>query len=156
MIQIEIPGFANLSLSHLVLDYNGTLALDGKLLPGAREVIQATAKLIEIHVLTADTFGLAESQLSGLPVKLVILSAESQADAKAVFITDLGASETVAVGNGRNDRKMLAAAALSIAVVQKEGASMETLGNAHVVAPSIWDALDLLSHPKRLIATLRS
>ncbi len=156
MIQIDIPGFGDLALSHLVLDYNGTLALDGKLLPGAREVLQATARLIGIHVLTADTFGLAESQLSGLPVKLVILAADGQAEAKADYIAELGAGAAIAVGNGRNDRKMLAAAALSIAVVQKEGASMETLANAHVVAPSIWDALDLLSHPKRLIATLRS
>ena len=28
------PGFRKLELTHLVLDYNGTLAVDGKLLPG--------------------------------------------------------------------------------------------------------------------------
>lgn len=33
MIEIDIPGFRLLKLNHLVLDYNGTLALDSLLLP---------------------------------------------------------------------------------------------------------------------------
>ena len=32
---IEIPGFKRLFLANLVLDYNGTLACDGKLINGA-------------------------------------------------------------------------------------------------------------------------
>ena len=34
MIAHKIPGFGALRLEHLVLDYNGTLALDGRLLRG--------------------------------------------------------------------------------------------------------------------------
>ena len=34
MIAVDIPGYRELRLEHLVLDYNGTLAEDGKLLPG--------------------------------------------------------------------------------------------------------------------------
>lgn len=156
MIQLSIPGFGDLSLTHLVIDYNGTLALDGKLLPGAREVLQTAAKDLEIHILTADTFGLAASQLSGLPVTLTILGPASQADAKLSFINSLGSANTIAIGNGRNDRKMLAGAGLSIAVIQKEGIAREALENAHLSTTSIWDALELLRHPNRLIATLRS
>ena len=33
MLNIEIPGREPLALRHLVLDYNGTIAVDGKLLP---------------------------------------------------------------------------------------------------------------------------
>jgi soluble P-type ATPase len=51
---------------------------------------------------------------------------------------------------------MLAAAALGIAVVQKEGAATETLSAADVVVSDIRSALDMLLFPKRLIATLRS
>lgn len=34
MIEINIPGFGSLELDHLVLDYNGTMALDGQLIEG--------------------------------------------------------------------------------------------------------------------------
>ena len=34
MLTISIPGGATLDIEHLVLDYNGTLAVDGVLLPG--------------------------------------------------------------------------------------------------------------------------
>ncbi len=50
---------------------------------------------------------------------------------------------------------MLAAAALGIAVPGPEGAAAVTLAAADVVAPDILVALDLLTHPQRLVATLR-
>ncbi len=34
MLEINIPSFGLLRLEYLVLDLNGTIALDGKLLPG--------------------------------------------------------------------------------------------------------------------------
>ena len=37
MLNLEIPDFGTLHLEHLVLDYNGTLAQDGKLLTGVSE-----------------------------------------------------------------------------------------------------------------------
>ena len=76
-------------------------------------------------------------------------------EAKRAYVARLGADRVVAIGNGRNDRMMLAAASLGIAVVQGEGAAAETLASADVVAPGIVDALDLLLFPKRLVATLR-
>lgn len=156
MIEISIPGFRNLCLSHLVLDYNGTLAVDGRLLPGVGDVLTNLATHLTIHVITADTFGLAAAQLNGLPVKLTIAPVESQAETKLAFVMALGTESVVAIGNGRNDRKMLKAAALGIALVQREGGSVETLTSAEVVATSILDALDLLKNSKRLLATLRS
>jgi soluble P-type ATPase len=156
MLQLTIPNFGDLELHHLVLDYNGTLALDGKLLPGASEVLIALAANLEIHVVTADTFGLAAAELAGLPVSLTILSSVSQTEAKLSFIEKLGTSSTVAIGNGRNDRKMLEAAAIGIAVIQKEGAAVAALVAADIIATSVWDAFELLRHPKRLLATLRS
>jgi soluble P-type ATPase len=62
----------------------------------------------------------------------------------------------VALGNGRNDRLMLKEAALGIALLQAEGAAVEALLAADVVAPDILVALDLLLAPDGLIATLRS
>jgi len=156
VIRIDIPGFRSLGLAHLVLDYNGTLAQDGKLLPGAGKALAALSSGIRIHVVTADTFGFAARELAGLPVELTIIPTGSQAEAKRDFVSRLGAETVVAIGNGRNDRKMLEAAALGIAVIQREGGSAEALASADVVSPGVLDALDLLRHPKRLVATLRS
>jgi soluble P-type ATPase len=156
MISLRIPGFADLCLEHLVLDFNGTLAEDGTLLAGVRTVLAALAGDLTIHVVTADTFGRAAEELDGLPVRLTVLPGDDQADAKLSYVQALGTDRVVAVGNGRNDRKMLAAAALGIAVVQREGGASDTLAAADVVVTGVLDALELLRHPTRLVATLRS
>jgi len=156
MITVGVPGFRTLQLAHLVLDFNGTLALDGELLPGAREALSDLAPSIRIHVISADTFGLAGEQLAGLPVDLTITPAEGQAEAKLRLVSELGAESVVAIGNGRNDRMMLSAAALGIALIQREGGAAEALASADVVCTGILDALELLRNPKRLVATLRS
>jgi soluble P-type ATPase len=156
MIAVAIPGFGAVELRHLVLDYNGTLAVDGKLLTGVRDALAELADQIEIHVVTADTFGLAGVELAGLAVNLTIIPEADQAEVKLAHVKRLGVSSVFAIGNGRNDRKMLAAAAVGVAVVQAEGASAGTIAEADIVAPSVVDALDLLRYPKRLIATLRS
>ncbi|MEK7949588.1 HAD family hydrolase [Luteolibacter soli] len=156
MIEIDIPGFDRLTLEHLVMDYNGTLAMDGAIHLGVREDLRCLAKSFKLHVLTADTHGLAALQLEGLPVSLTIIPGEAQAETKLEYVRDLGADRVVAIGNGRNDRLMLEAAALGIAVIQKEGASGAAIRSADVFTTSVLDAIDLLKHPLRLIATLRS
>jgi len=156
MLAVEIPGFGALRLEHLVLDYNGTLALDGEPLPGVRDALCALASSLTIHVLTADTFGKAGSRLQGLPCRRSVLDAANQDAAKQAYVEALGPATVVCIGNGRNDRLMLEAAALGIAVVQEEGAAVEALTSADVVAPSIAAALALLTNPLRLVATLRS
>jgi soluble P-type ATPase len=155
MLSIAIPGFSDLRLVDLVSDFNGTLARDGRLLPGIREALAALAADLRIHVATADTHGSAAEELRGLPLSLEVIPPADQAPAKRAFVERLGAAGVVALGNGRNDREMLAAAALGIAVVQVEGAAPETLAGADVVVPTAIDALDLLRHPQRLVATLR-
>jgi len=156
MIAIDIPGFGALRLEHLVVDYNGTLAEDGDLLAGIAEPIEALATKVRIHVLTADTFGVAARELATLPLTLNVIGRDDQAQAKLDYVRRLDATTVVAIGNGRNDRMMVDAAALGIALIQREGAATETIENADVVAKSIVDALALLLNPLRLVATLRS
>ena len=156
MITVDVPGFRELRLEHLVFDYNGTVAEDGALLPGVAEAVIALTKTIRIQVVTADTFGLAATRLAGLPVELTIISGVAQANRKLEFVRSLNADLVVAIGNGRNDRQMLKAAAVGIALIQREGGAVDALKCADVIAVDIRDALGLLQHPKRLIATLRS
>jgi soluble P-type ATPase len=65
VIAVDIPGYKRLRVRHLVLDYNGTLALDGRLLPGVAEALRRLHRTLEIHVLTADTFGTAAVSFAG-------------------------------------------------------------------------------------------
>ncbi len=156
MLTIEIPGYRTLRLGHLVSDYNGTLAMDGKLLPGVASLLEQVSAHVQIHVITADTFGLAQDQLAGLPVEVVVLPPGREDEAKLAFVSKLGADSVASLGNGRNDGLMLAATALGICLVQEEGASVPTLMAADIVCSSAQEALALLVHPKRLVATLRS
>jgi soluble P-type ATPase len=155
MLEIEIPGREPLRLTHLLLDYNGTLAVDGQLLPGVARRLESLAGPLTIRVVTADTFGAAAARTEALPVGLEILEPGRQDERKAALVRTLGPACVAAVGNGLNDRLMLETAALGIAIVQGEGAAAATLAAADVVVPDIAAALDLLLHPKRLVATLR-
>ncbi|HSJ04397.1 MAG: HAD family hydrolase [Verrucomicrobium sp.] len=156
MIEIHIPGFKTLRLHHLVLDYNGTLAIDGLLLDGVARRLKALSHKIQVHIITGDTFGLATAQIEDLPVKLTILGPEGQANAKYEYVYQLGFESVIAIGNGRNDAAMLKAAAVGIALIQREGGAVEALTSADVVVNNVLDALDFLNQPNRLVAALRS
>ena len=155
MLTIEIPGRFTLNLSYLVMDYNGTIAVDGKLLPGVKELLEKLSTYLKIYVLTRDTFGKVKEELSFLPYVEVVIVGEPGAQEKLEFIKKLGAEKTVAIGNGYNDRLMLKEAALGILVIEEEGANIEALLNADIVVKSPIDALKLLTNKDRLVATLR-
>ncbi|MCP4118326.1 MAG: ATPase P [Desulfobacteraceae bacterium] len=156
MIKIEVPGLGELALDHLVMDYNGTMACDGKLLDGVASLVESLSRDLAVHVITADTFGEVAKELDGLPVNLHILGRENQDLAKRKYVEKLGAGSVASIGNGRNDGPMLELARIGIALIQEEGASVETLMSADIVCRDIRDALALLLKPQRLIATLRT
>lgn len=156
MIEVAIPGYRKLELEYLVLDYNGTLACDGELIKGVKEAMQALSEQLKVHVLTADTFGLARSRLAGVPCELSLLPVENQEIGKLEYVKWLGLGQAVCIGNGRNDRRMLKESALGIGVILEEGAAVETLLSADIVCTSIVSAFELLKNPLRLTATLRS
>ncbi len=154
-LEIDIPGFGYLKLFHLVSDFNGTLALDGRLLPGVRERIFKVSALLEVHVVTADTFGLAAKELQGLPVDLFVLRHGDERSAKAHFVASLDGGAVI-LGNGSNDLSMMEKGMLSIAVLGKEGLYLPLITKAHVLVSGPVEALELLLRPDRLKATLRS
>ena len=146
-MKIEIPGYKELDLNYLVLDYNGTIAMGGE--------IKESVKEFEIVVLTADTYGTAREACKDLPVRIETFPNDNALPAKMAVVEELGLSSCVAIGNGRNDKLMLRASALAIAVLEQEGMCSRLLGEADVCTRSIEDALDLLLYPVRLVATLR-
>ncbi|MBN2427265.1 MAG: ATPase P [Deltaproteobacteria bacterium] len=153
---IDIPGFEKLDLKDLVLDFNGTMALDGHLLEGVGERIKSLSGQISVHVVTADTMGSALAEVHGLPVTLEVLHTDRQDIQKLSYVQKLGVEHCVCIGNGRNDRLMLREAILGVAVLGTEGLFAGTAQAADVLCRDICSALDLLKNPKRLIACLRS
>ena len=156
MISVNIPDYGDLEISHLVLDYNGTIACDGQLITDVKDLLVKLSNQLQIHILTADTFGNVREGIDGIPCKLEILPKVNQSQKKLDYVSELGIIDTICIGNGRNDRLMLDEAAVGILVIQKEGAAVESLQAADVICTNILDALELLVHPKRLTATLRS
>lgn len=155
MISIEIPGFGDLSLCNLVLDLNGTLTLDGDIIPGVKERISCLNEKLGVHLLTADTLGRADEISRELSLALHVIPEKEQVQEKRNYLRGLSPG-VAAIGNGRNDEGMLSEAALGIVVVGPEGASPEAISFADVVVTDINGALDLLIFPDRLKATLRS
>ncbi|MDZ7666237.1 MAG: ATPase P [Desulfotignum sp.] len=156
MISIDIPGAGKKEIHHLVFDYNGTIAIDGVIIPGVKEVIRALSGRAACHVITADTFGFVTEQVSDIDCEVVIISPGDQARQKQQFIAALGADRTLCVGNGVNDVLMLNDAAIGIAVLQEEGLATGALAAADLVVRHILDVFALLNTPERIMATLRN
>jgi len=155
MIELNVPGPGKMALEHLALDLNGTIAVDGQVLSGVAERLARLSSQLTIHLLSSDTRGLAADTARRLGVNLALVDPDDEPGQKRRFVEGLGASLVVAIGNGANDRQMLEAAALGIAVLGSEGLALAALTAADVVAGSIQDALDMLLNPQRLVATLR-
>lgn len=160
MLRISVPGREPFELLHLVSDFNGTLAVDGALLNGVAARLVQLAQQMRIHVLTAATHGrldaaqdeLRTASTGGAQVawQRILTGAD-----KERYVLGLGAGGVVALGNGANDELMLRAAALGIAIIGPEGASQRAAQAADILVASPLDAMDLLLHPARIVATLR-
>jgi soluble P-type ATPase len=151
-INLEMQGGIVRKFTDLVLDYTGTLSLDGGLLPGVAERLVRISEGLRITIMTADTFGMAAGQTKGLPVEFRIIGTGIE---KADAVLIMGGEKVIAIGNGRNDVPMMSKAGLKIAVMGQEGASAELVRVVDIVVHDIRDALDLIINPLRLKATLR-
>jgi len=152
-VSVPIPGRAELRLEHLLLDVNGTLTDRGKLINGVEDRLGRLRAMLEIRLVSADTFGTLDAIAERLEV--VAVRAPGGED-KLHVLDELGRERCAVVGNGANDVAVLEAAALGLAVLGPEGASAAALRCADVVCASAADALDLLLDPMALSATLRA
>ena len=155
MLTISIPGRGDLVLRHLLLDFNGTIAEDGRLAEGVAERLEVLSRSLSIYVVTADTHGTAAAACAGLPVEVLTYPTADVGAIKRQVAERLG-DGVACMGNGYNDLQMAEACALSVCILGREGCCGALLGKSDVVVTSITDGLDLLLKPDRLLATLRT
>lgn len=155
MLTVKIPGREVLALSHLILDYNGTIAEDGNIIEGIRPRLAELSKDLAIYVITADTHGTAARKCEGLPLQVLTFPTTEVGEIKAREAKRMEGG-VITIGNGFNDIQMSDAAELSICVIGREGCCGALLAHTDVVVTSIEDALDLLLKTDRLRATLRT
>ena len=155
MLTVKIPGREELTLSHLILDYNGTIAEDGEIIESIRPRLAELAKDLFIYVITADTHGTAAKKCEGLPLQVLTFPTTEVGAIKAREASKC-TDGVITIGNGFNDIQMSDVADLSICVIGKEGCCGALLMHTDVLVTSIDDALDLLLKTGRLRATLRT
>jgi len=155
MITFNVPGLGDFHLEHLVMDVNGTLAVDGQLMDGVAEKITSLRERLTIHLLTADTHGRQAAIDRQLGLTAVRIMPGGESDQKAEYVRKLGCEKVAAIGQGANDAKMLAAAGLGICVMSMEGVAKDTLLASDLLAPTILSALELLEKPLRIVASMR-
>lgn len=155
MIELDIPGRGSLQIHRLVLDVNGTLAVDGALLDGVAKRLSVLRDRLEVHLVTADTHGRQAVMDRQLNLPAVRIGPGNESEQKAAFIHRLGAQTVAAIGQGANDAGMLRAAALGICVLSPESTAVETLLVADLVTADIFTALELFEKPLRIVASLR-
>jgi len=156
IVEINIPGRGIIKIKNLLLDYNGTIACDGKVIPSVKEKIEAIDKKgISVQVVTADTHGTVRNQCADMPIEIQVFDNSNAAENKREIVEKLGSEQCICIGNGFNDGQMFEACSLSIIVIGEEGCSAKSLMKADIVCKNVEEAFDLILKPSRIIATLR-
>jgi soluble P-type ATPase len=154
MITILRSGQEPLEIDFILLDFEGTLASDRRVHPKAKDRINLLSKRTKIYILTKEEKILMEEVLKKVKAEIIYLMEGEASQQKLDLLRQLGASRTVAIGNGVDDVPMIEEAGLGISVMGKEGTFSEAMKKADVVFMNILDALDFLLNPLRQKATL--
>jgi len=157
-IAIDIPGFGQRIIHTIVSDYTGTLSCHGKLTPGVKPLLRRLSRLVDLAIITADTYGTAQQQLRGIAVPHMLGNSRQDLQ-KRVFAKRFDLKHVAALGNGNNDRLLLGAVkqagGLAMAIDNGEGCAVDALFSAHILISGAARALALLLDPTGLKATLR-
>jgi len=158
-IEIDIPGFGKRVIHAIISDYTGTLSRHGKLTPGVRPRLLRLQKFVDVKIVTADTYGMAARQLSGIAEPHFLKRKSGQDKEKRDFARKFDLPHVAAFGNGNNDRLLLRAVknggGIAIAVDNGEGCAVDALLAANIFIFGAANALDLLLKTNALKATLR-
>jgi len=154
MIDIQRPGQEPLGIEFILLDFEGTLALDRRVHPKAKDKINLLSKRTKIYILVKEEKERAVEDLRKVKAEIIAFEEAKAPEEKLLLLRQLGPAKTVAIGNGADDAAMIEEAGLGICVISKEGAAGGAVQKADLVVFDIVDALDFLLKPLRQKATL--
>lgn len=137
MIKVDIPGRESLVLENLVFDFNGTIAVDGHILDSIKDTLTKLSKLINIYVITADTYGMAKQECEKLELKVITIPTRFAGIQKSELVKKLGGKITSAIGNGFNYIDMFKEDEFTIAVIEGEGICSKLILNSDIVTRNI-------------------
>lgn len=154
MLHVDIPGYKEFNFKNIIFDYNGTLAVGGKIDLYTRKKIIELSRVTNIYVLTADTYGNVQKECGDLPLIIKTFPCDKAANSKKDIVTSID-GESICIGNGYNDIEMFKVADLSICIIGGEGCSGKLLSHSDIVVNSRESLFELFFYTDRIRATLR-
>jgi soluble P-type ATPase len=154
MIILQRPGRTHLEIEFILLNFEGTLATDRRIHPKAKDKLNLLSKRTNIYILTKGEQEAIQEILKKVKAEVVYFEEGEVSQGKLDLLRQLGATKTVAIGNGVDDVPMIEEAGLGICIIDVEGASGEAIKKADVIFTNILDALDFLLKPMRHKAVL--
>src|SRR5512136_2415161 len=154
MISIQRPGMESLDIHFVLIDFEGTLAMDGRVHPKAKDKVNLLSKRATITILTKSNREKVEETLKKMKVEILYVTEEDSSQQKLNVLQRLGPHQTAVIGNGLDDVRIMEQAGLGLCVIGKEGSSAEAMVKADLVVTNVLDALDFLLKPMRQRVTL--
>src|SRR4030042_5105200 len=144
MISIQRPGMENLDIHFVLLDFEGALAMDGRVHPKAKDKVNLLSKRATIYIMTKSNREKVEETLRKMKVEILYVTEGDSSQQKLSVLQRLGPHQTAVIGNGLDDARIMEQAGLGMWVIGKEGASPEAMAKGGVVVTNVLDALDFL------------
>jgi soluble P-type ATPase len=154
MISIQRPGMESLDIHFVLIDFEGTLAMDGRVHPKAKDKVNLLSKRATIYILTKSNREKVEETLRKMKAEILYVAEGDSSRQKLNVLQRLGPHQTAVIGNGFDDVQIMEQAGLGMCVIGKEGSSTEAMAKADLVVTHVLDALDFLLKPLRQNATL--
>ena len=154
MISIQRPGMEDLDIHFVLIDFEGTLAMDGRVHPKAKDKVNLLSKRATIYILTKSNREKVEETLRKMKAEILYVAEGDSSQQKLNVLQRLGPHQTAVIGNGLDDGQIMEQAGLGMCVIGIEGSSAEAMAKADLVVTHVLDALDFLLKPLRQRATL--
>jgi soluble P-type ATPase len=154
MISIQRPGMESLDIHFVLIDFEGTLAMDGRVHPKAKDKVNLLSKRATITILTKSNREKVVETLRKMKAEILYVTEGDSSQQKLNVLQRLGPHQTAVIGNGLDDVRIMEQAGLGMCVIGKEGASAEAMAKADLVVTHVLDALDFLLKPLRQRAML--
>jgi soluble P-type ATPase len=144
----------DLDIHFVLIDFEGTLAMDGRVHPKAKDKVNLLSKRATIYILTKSNREKVEETLRKMKAEILYVAEGDSSQQKLNVLQRLGPHQTAVIGNGLDDGQIMEQAGLGMCVIGKEGSSAEAMAKADLVVTHVLDALDFLLKPLRQRATL--